>query len=147
MKGTLKRWAFGVVAAVLVLTVGAASAQGLWYKEVEKDGRIYVFNSAKRYDSWSKSGDMGMAITILGHGPNGETVIAENETAIDLYNLKHDRPGYNRPAPPPPPPPPRRPASGSGQRRALVRRPVSGLVRRRHVARGIRTDWLGNTTG
>lgn len=102
MKGILERWAFGLVAAVLVLTVGAASAQGLWYKEVEKDGRIYVFNTSKKYDAWKKSGDMGVAITLVGHGPNGETVVGENETAIDLYNLKHDRPGYDRPAPPPP---------------------------------------------
>ncbi len=148
MKGTLKRWAFGVVAAVLVLTVGAASAQGLWYKEVEKDGRIYVFNSAKRYDSWSKSGDMGMAITILGHGPNGETVIAENETAIDLYNLKHDRPGYNRAAPPPPPPPPMPTRLRIGNNGELW---FGGLFQGWYVGDtspvGSGTDWLGNNTG
>ncbi|HEX2799025.1 MAG TPA: porin [Thermoanaerobaculia bacterium] len=76
-----------------------AAAQGLWYKEVEKDGRIYVFNTDKKYKEWLVSNDMGVAITMLGQGPNGETVVAENETAIDLYNLKHDRPGYSRPAP------------------------------------------------
>lgn len=75
-----------------------AAAQGLWYKELEKDGRIYVFNTSKKFDEFQKSGDMGIAITMLGQGPNGETVVAENETAIDLYNLKHDRPGYSRPA-------------------------------------------------
>ena len=78
-----------------------AAAQGLWYKEVEKDGRIYVFNTDKKYREWLVSNDMGVAISMLGQGPNGETVVAENETAIDLYNLKHDRPGYNRPAPKP----------------------------------------------
>ncbi|MFI5179968.1 MAG: hypothetical protein ACHQPI_01080 [Thermoanaerobaculia bacterium] len=102
MKGTLKRCFLGLVATVLVLTVGAASAQGLWYKEVERDGRIYVFNTAKKLDAWQKSGDMGVAITLVGHGPNGETVVAENEMAIDLYNLKHDRPPYNRPPAPKP---------------------------------------------
>jgi hypothetical protein len=78
-----------------------AAAQGLWYKEVEMDGRIYVFNTDKKYREWLVSNDMGVAVTMLGQGPNGETVVAENETAIDLYNLKHDRPGYNRPAPKP----------------------------------------------
>jgi Phosphate-selective porin O and P len=78
-----------------------AAAQGLWYKEVEKDGRIFVFNTDKKYKEWLVSNDMGIAITMLGQGPNGETVVAENETAIDLYNLKHDRPGYSRPAPKP----------------------------------------------
>jgi Phosphate-selective porin O and P len=77
-----------------------ASAQGLWYKEVEKDGRIYVFNSAAQFEMWQKSGEIGnKAVTMIAQGPNGETVVAENEVAIDLYNLKHDRPGYSRPAP------------------------------------------------
>ncbi len=147
---SLKRWAFGVVAAVLVLTVGAAFAQGLWYKEVEKDGRIYVFNSAKRYDSWSKSGDMGMAITILGQGPNGETVVAENETAMDLYNLKHDRPAYNRPAPPPPPPPSNPTRLKIGSNGELW---FGGLFQGWFIAdssvktTGTQADYLGNTTG
>ena len=87
-------------AALLGFTMPAA-AQGLWYKEVEKDGRIYVFNTDKKYKEWLVSNDMGVAITMLGQGSNGETVVAENETAIDLYNLKHDRPGYSRPAPKP----------------------------------------------
>jgi hypothetical protein len=101
--------AFALSCAVLlpaVLTGAAlfgftlpAAAQGLWYKEVEKDGRIYVFNTDKKHKEWLVSNDMGVAITMLGQGPNGETVVAENETAIDLYNLKHDRPGYSRPAP------------------------------------------------
>ena len=91
--------------AVLLGFATPAEAQGLWYKEVEKDGRIYVFNTDKKYKEWLVSHDMGVAITMLGQGPNGETVVAENETAIDLYNLKHDRPGYNRPAPKPPGPP------------------------------------------
>jgi hypothetical protein len=72
-------------AALLGFTMPAA-AQRLWYKELEKDGRIYVFNTAKKFEEFQKSGDMGIAITMLGQGPNGETVVAENETAIDLYN-------------------------------------------------------------
>jgi hypothetical protein len=100
----MNRWinrfaALAVLSAVLFVAAAPAAAQGLWYKEVEKDGRIYVFNTDKKYKEWLVSHDMGIAITMLGQGPNGETVVAENETAIDLYNLKHDRPGYSRPAP------------------------------------------------
>lgn len=85
-----------------LLSIGRpATAQGLYYKEIEKDGRIYVFNSAAKVKEFEKTGSMGIAITIPGHGPNGETVVAENETAMDLYNLKHDRPGYERAAPKP----------------------------------------------
>jgi Phosphate-selective porin O and P len=88
--------------AVLFGFATPAAAQGLWYKEVEKDGRIYVFNTNAGYQSWEKSGEIGnKAVTIIGNGPRGETVVAENETAIDMYNFKHDRPGYNRPAPKP----------------------------------------------
>ncbi len=100
MRRTFGRLALGLAAALLVLAAGAAWAQGLWYKEVEKDGRVYVFNTAKKYQAWLQSGDMGVAITMVGHGPKGETVVAENETAIDLYNLKHDLPGYDRAEPP-----------------------------------------------
>jgi Phosphate-selective porin O and P len=86
-------------AGAIVLT-GQAQAQvsSLFYKEVERDGRIYVFNTAARYKSWQASGDIGTAVTMIGQGPAGETVVAENETAMDLYNFKHDRPAYERPA-------------------------------------------------
>ena len=88
--------------AVLLLIGFAipAAAQGLWYKEIEKDGRIFVFNTYAGFQAWEKGGEIGnKAVTIIGNGPNGETVVAENDTAIDMYNFKHDRPGYNRAAP------------------------------------------------
>lgn len=101
----MNRWinrfaALALVGVVLLVAAAPAAAQGLWYKEVEKDGRIYVFNSSAGFQSWEKSGEIGnKAVTMIGNGPNGETVVAENETAIDMYNFKHDRPGYNRPVP------------------------------------------------
>ena len=48
---------------------------------------------------------MGTAITLIGRGPNGETVIGENEAAIDLFFFKHNLPGYERPTPKPVVPP------------------------------------------
>ena len=77
------RFMAGLLALVIALAVTpSASAQvvGLYYKEVEKDGRIYVFNTPERYKSWSESGELGTAITLTGAGANGETVVAENET-------------------------------------------------------------------
>jgi phosphate-selective porin OprO/OprP len=92
------------LAAVLVLGLaGAAFAQGTFYREVEKDGRIYVFNNMKQYADWEKSGEMGVAITLLGYGPKGETMVFDSEEAIHLYNFKHDRPGDPRPQPTPSP--------------------------------------------
>ena len=94
----------GLVALALALsaaTVTRAQVTGLYYQEVEKDGRIYVFNTPERYTSWQASDDMGTAVTLVGRGPNGETIVAENETAMDLYLFKHNLPAYDRPTPKP----------------------------------------------
>lgn len=87
--------------ALALAATPAARAQvtGLYYQEVEKEGRIYVFNTPERYKSWNDSGELGTAITLVGRGAKGETVVAENETAADLYFFKHSLPGYERPTP------------------------------------------------
>jgi phosphate-selective porin OprO/OprP len=80
-------------AVIAVLAAPRASAQGAFYREAEKDGRIYVFNIAKEFGAWEKSGEMGKAITKVGYGPNGETMVFDSIEAIHLYNFKHGRPG------------------------------------------------------
>ena len=98
-----------VLAGTLLAVVAAAApaqVKSLYYKEVAKDGRIYVFNTPERARSWETSGAMGSSITLVGRGPNGETIVAENETALDLYLFKHDLAPYDRPTPAPPPAPP-----------------------------------------
>ena len=85
MRRTSILWA-GLVCA-LVSTV--ALAQGFFYKEVVKDGRIYVFNLGPEYERWEQTGETGRAITRLNYGPAGETVVFDSEEAIDLYNFKH----------------------------------------------------------
>src|ERR1700686_3513236 len=95
----------GLLALILALSaasVAMAQVTGLYYQEVEKDGRVYVFNTPERYQSWQSSGDMGTAITLVGRGANGETIQAENETALDLSLFTHTLPAYDRPAPKPP---------------------------------------------
>ena len=64
-------------------------AQGMFYKEIAKDGRIYVFNDAKRAEAFEKSGEVGIGLTRPGAGPNGETVVADSETALELFFFKH----------------------------------------------------------
>ena len=100
-------FATGVLALSMAVVTAAAGAQvtGLFCQEVEKDGRIYVFNTPEKLQLWEQTGDMGVGITLVGRGPNGETVVAENETAADLFFFKHDLPGYERPTPKPPAPP------------------------------------------
>ena len=97
------RFAAGLLVLLALVVASMASAQvvGLYYKEVEKDGRIYVFNTPERYKSWNDSGEIGTAITLTGAGANGETLVGENETAIDLYFFRHNMEGYDRPTPKP----------------------------------------------
>lgn len=87
----------------LALVAGAATAnagiQGLYYKEIAKDGRVYVFNTAEGVQTFESSGEMGKSITLIGAAEGGKTLIGENETAIDLYLFKHNLPGYEREAP------------------------------------------------
>jgi hypothetical protein len=89
-----------VAMAPMAPTTPAVAQQitGLYYKEIEKDGRVYVFNTPERYKSWLESGEMGVAITLVGQGEGGKTLQAENETAADLYFFKHNLEG-RRPTP------------------------------------------------
>lgn len=94
--------------AALVVTLAAGSAAnvtaqvtGLYYQEIENSGRIYVFNTPEKAAAFAASGDMGTSITLIGRGPNGETIIGENDTAIDLYLFKHNLAAYDRPTPKP----------------------------------------------
>ncbi|HYU34840.1 MAG TPA: porin [Thermoanaerobaculia bacterium] len=96
---TLRACLVALVVALLAGSVARAQVAGLYYQEVEKDGRVYVFNTPEKYKAWQESGDMGIAITLISRGPNGETIVAENETAMDLYLFKHNLPAYDRPSP------------------------------------------------
>jgi phosphate-selective porin OprO/OprP len=90
-------------AGAVLLALGmarAAHAQGLFYAEEPKDGRIYVFNIAANWERFKASGETGTGITQLGVGPNGETVFADTETALELFFFKH---GIQRPVPRPSP--------------------------------------------
>ncbi|MEO6327080.1 MAG: porin [Thermoanaerobaculia bacterium] len=148
MNLTIRRHLGAVLLAIAsLMTAPLASAQGsLFYQEIAKDGRIYVFNTPKTVEIFTKSGSMGIAITMLGQGPNGETVVAENETALDLYNFKHDRPGYVRPAVKPAAPViPTSLKIGDGELKFGL------LLQGWYVAdsspAGSGTSWLGNNTG
>ncbi len=97
----MKRGLFALVALVVVLAAATDARAQVFYREVAKDGRIYVFANGSRFDTWDKSGgaEIGQAITRLGYGPNGETVVFDSEDAINLYNFKHNLPGEYFPKP------------------------------------------------
>ncbi len=97
MRSTVARRVLRAMGAQLITLAAAASswAQTMFYREVVKDGRIYVFANGQRFDTFEKTNgaEIGIAITRLGYGPNGETVVFDSEDAVNFYNYKHDIPG------------------------------------------------------
>jgi hypothetical protein len=149
MTPTLRR-SLGIALAGLFLLAGAAHAQVnlLWYKEVVKDGRIYVFNNPNEFTTWESSGELGKSITKINYGPNGETVIFDNENALDLYNFKNGRdPELRKYTPPKAPsfPIPTSLKTGDGELK------LSGLLQGWYILddspTGSGSSALGNSTG
>ena len=135
-----------LIASTLVAASAAAQVTGLYYQELDKDGRIYVFNTPERLRAFQASGEMGTSITLIGRGANGETVVAENETALDLYLFKHNLPAYERPTPKPSAPVvPTTIKIGDGELK------FGALLQTWYVAddsdRSTGTSYLGNPTG
>jgi phosphate-selective porin OprO and OprP len=93
------------IAGAMLLVLGVATgarAQGLFYAEETKDGRIYAFNIKENWERFKASGETGTGLTRLGVGPNGETVYADNETALELFFFKHGiKESVERPKTPP----------------------------------------------
>jgi hypothetical protein len=69
-----------------------ADAAGFFYVEEVKDGRIYVFADQKNYKVFQQTGELEIRVTRVGAGPNGETIIADSEDALQLYYFKHNLP-------------------------------------------------------
>ncbi len=71
----------------------------LFFREIEQEGRIYVFARQRTLEMWQLSGEIGnTATTRIGEGPKGETLVFDSDDAIALYNLHHGRPA--EPLPP-----------------------------------------------
>jgi phosphate-selective porin OprO/OprP len=92
---------WGLVIGVVVATSAGAQILGLFYAEERKGDRIYVFNNKGNWERFTASGETGTGLTRIGVGPKGETVFADNETALELfffkYNIKEE---VQRPTPP-----------------------------------------------
>ncbi|MBP1606982.1 MAG: porin [Acidobacteria bacterium] len=101
---THTRWLAASLALVFVIaaaTHAAGQVVNLYYKEFRKDGRIYVFNDPGAAERFEKSGETGTGLTRVGVGPGGETVFADNETALELFFFKYNiSEKVERPRPP-----------------------------------------------
>lgn len=80
---------FALCTVLTLVFAAPVGAQGFYYKEIAKDGRIYVFNVAANADRFEKTGETGKGLTRPGVGPKGETVVGDNERALQLYFFKH----------------------------------------------------------
>jgi phosphate-selective porin OprO and OprP len=110
MRTTLRRGALLVATALLALVGVDALAQvaytantvtSVYYREFKKDDRYYVFNTPAAAEAFEKSGETGTGLKRIGIGPNGETVFAENETALELFIFKYNlSEAVERPKPP-----------------------------------------------
>ena len=105
----LRRGLVTMSALVLGLAVAASSwAQGMFYREVEKDGRIYVFANGERYDDLREERghrDRPVAITRPGYGPNGRDGRVRQRGGDQPLQLQARQPGEHFPQPKPAPPP------------------------------------------
>jgi hypothetical protein len=150
MTATLRRL-IGFALVGLFFLAGAAPAQVnlLWYREVPKDGRIYVFNDPNVFKSWQASGEVGKSITKLNYGPNGETVVFDGDAALDLYDFKHGKEAEVRPYTPPkapafPPPTTLKVADGELKFGVLVQ---AWYIGDDSAQASSGTDYLGNPVG
>ena len=83
-----------------VLMTPPAAAQGLYYKEIRKDDRIYVFNNPPKPSGSRASGEMGRASRDPARARR-ETVVGDSERALQLFFFKH---GISEAVPEPTPP-------------------------------------------
>lgn len=93
---------FGLSVLSLALVTQLAFAKPHYnvndYYQVYKDGRIYIFDDFKTYDSFIQVGETAFRLTRIGAGPNGETVVfglqgkdkelSSGLGAVDLFDGK-----------------------------------------------------------
>ncbi len=54
------------------------------YYQVHKEGRILVFSDQEHYQIWQQTGEIPLAVTRIGEGPAGETVVMQlNKSEAD----------------------------------------------------------------
>lgn len=69
-------------------TAGTATeeAAGISYTEIEHDGRIYVIGNEDTLASFNQTHHLPYTRTLIGDGPNGETVVLEISKKDEAFN-------------------------------------------------------------
>jgi phosphate-selective porin OprO/OprP len=81
-----------LTALAVACSLAEAATDALFYREVERDGSIYVFTSPQGYQGWRDGGRIAEAIEKEGWGPAGERVVFEDENALAIFEVRHGRP-------------------------------------------------------
>lgn len=63
----------------------------MFYREVPRAGRLYVFAFEREAARFAASGEIGRGTTRFGYGPQGETVVFDSDDAIALFNFRYGR--------------------------------------------------------
>lgn len=71
---------------------GVPGVPPMFYREVARDGRVYVFARAAELARWEQSGEIGRGTTRLAAGPAGETVVFDSDDAIRLFDFRRGLP-------------------------------------------------------
>jgi hypothetical protein len=64
----------------------------MFYREVPRDGRLYVFGFEREAARFAASGETGRGTTRFAYGPQGETVVFDSDDALALFNFRYGRP-------------------------------------------------------
>ncbi len=75
----LKKISLGLSAFGLIMSSQTTFAEPHYnvndYYQVYKEGRIYIFDDFRTYDSFNKVGETSFRLTRIGAGPHGETIV------------------------------------------------------------------------
>src|SRR5262245_50557392 len=70
---------------------GPPGSPPMFYRQVERDGRLDVFAQSAAFEQWQASHEAGRGLIRFGYGPQGETVVFDSEDAITLFNARNQR--------------------------------------------------------
>lgn len=80
-------WAtLSAVTAAAIASVAAAGDAELYYREVERAGRLYVFADAGVHGRWQRGEAIPAPVTLRAYGPRGQDVVFDSQAAARLYD-------------------------------------------------------------
>lgn len=73
---------------LLAFVLCPSRAEEGFYKELTRDGQIFVFTRPTAYTRWVSTGEMENGVPRLFYGPHGETVVFDREESVAVYDRR-----------------------------------------------------------